>query len=92
MFDALPLANNPLILEASREEEFSPVKNRTGTDSLESSQIDQINRDIARLRKLGIDVADSAIVEISPKLYFDPLKLKAASPTILKPNQSYYIH
>ena len=41
VFDALPLAKNPLILEADRLEEFSPVKNMTGVDSLESSQSDQ---------------------------------------------------
>jgi UDP-N-acetylglucosamine/UDP-N-acetylgalactosamine diphosphorylase len=91
VFDALPLAKNPLILEAKREQEFSPVKNKTGVDSLESSQADQIKRDIARLRELGIDVADSTTVEIAPTLYFDPLKLKAAAPAQLEPGKTYYI-
>ena len=31
VFDALPMARNPLIFEADRLEEFSPVKNMTGT-------------------------------------------------------------
>ena len=44
VFDALPLAKNPVILEADRLDQFSPVKNRTGVDSLESSQADQIKR------------------------------------------------
>jgi UDP-N-acetylglucosamine/UDP-N-acetylgalactosamine diphosphorylase len=91
VFDALHLAKNPLILEAKREQEFSPVKNKTGVDSLESSQADQIKRDIARLRGLGIDVADSAIVEIAPPLYLDDCKLKAAAPAQLEPGKSYYI-
>jgi len=91
VFDALPLAKNPLILEATREQEFSPVKNKTGVDSLESSQADQIKRDITRLRNLGIEVADSATVEISPTLYLDDKKLIAASPTSLKSDHSYYL-
>ncbi len=38
VFDALPLANNPIIVEAEREDEFGPVKNATGIDSVESSR------------------------------------------------------
>ena len=38
VFDALPLARNPLIVEIDRGEEFAPIKNAHGTDSLESSQ------------------------------------------------------
>ena len=91
VFDALPLAKNPLILEAMREQEFSPVKNKTGVDSLESSQADQIKRDINRLRNLGIKVADSATVEISPTLYLDDSKLKSAAPAKLESNLSYYL-
>ncbi len=44
VFDALPLANNPLVLEVDRSEEFSPVKNATGTDSLDTSKRDQMLR------------------------------------------------
>ena len=51
VFDALPFAKNPLILEADRNEEFSPVKNMTGVDSLESSQQDQIKRAKRWLKK-----------------------------------------
>lgn len=36
IFDALPMAKNPLILEACREDQFGPVKNATGVDSAES--------------------------------------------------------
>lgn len=69
VFDALPLAKNPLILEADRLEEFSPVKNRTGIDSLESSQADQIKRAKRWLHKAGHTVKEDAIVEICPRTF-----------------------
>jgi UDP-N-acetylglucosamine/UDP-N-acetylgalactosamine diphosphorylase len=36
IFDALADAGNPLFLETIREEEFAPLKNKTGRDSIES--------------------------------------------------------
>ena len=69
VFDALPLAKNPLILEADRMEEFSPVKNRTGVDSLESSQADQISRAKRWLRNAGVAFKESSIVEICPRAF-----------------------
>ena len=44
IFDALPQANNPLLWEVAREEEFSPVKNATGSDTPETCRSDQIRR------------------------------------------------
>jgi len=41
IFDALPYANNPLLLEVAREDEFSPVKNATGNDTPETCLRDQ---------------------------------------------------
>ena len=38
IFDTLPHAETVLAVEGVREEEFAPVKNRTGLDSLESAQ------------------------------------------------------
>lgn len=42
VFDALPLAKNPVIIEAAREDEFSPVKNAEGVDSPQSCADDQL--------------------------------------------------
>lgn len=42
VFDALPLAKNPVIIEAAREDDFSPVKNAKGVDSPQSSKEDQL--------------------------------------------------
>ena len=69
VFDALPLAKNPLILEADRLEEFSPVKNMTGVDSLESSQTDQVKRAKRWLANAGHAVKEEAIVEICPRAF-----------------------
>ena len=69
VFDALPLAKNPLILEADRLEEFSPVKNMTGVDSLESSQADQVKRAKRWLANAGHAVKEDAIVEICPRAF-----------------------
>ncbi|MDV7394983.1 UTP--glucose-1-phosphate uridylyltransferase, partial [Arthrospira platensis SPKY1] len=33
VFDALPLAKNPVIIETDRADDFSPIKNAEGTDS-----------------------------------------------------------
>lgn len=38
VFDALPLAPRNVVLETSREDEFAPVKNRTGVDSVDSAR------------------------------------------------------
>lgn len=44
IFDALPQARHPLLWEIKREEEFSPVKNAAGNDTLLTCQNDQIQR------------------------------------------------
>lgn len=44
LFDALPFAENPLVLETQREAEFSPVKNAVGEDSPETSHRDQLRQ------------------------------------------------
>ena len=69
VFDALPFAKNPLILEADRLEEFSPVKNMTGVDSLESSQADQVKRAKKWLFLAGHKTKESSTIEICPRAF-----------------------
>ena len=78
VFDALPLAKNPVILEADRLDQFSPVKNRTGVDSLESSQADQIKRAKRWLKNAGVATRENAVVEICPRAFPDQKDLQNA--------------
>ena len=78
VFDALPFAKNPLILEADREEEFSPVKNMTGVDSLESSRADQIQKAKNWILKAGHKYREDSIVEICPKSFPYPEDIQLA--------------
>ena len=57
VFDALPSAKSPVIIETLREEEFSPVKNATGKDSAESCKADQLRQWARWLRAAGEDLA-----------------------------------
>lgn len=51
IFDALPYAKNPLLFEVERSEEFSPVKNVQGEDSLLTCKRDQCQRWLNWLKK-----------------------------------------
>lgn len=71
IFDALPLAKNPMILEGARSEHFAPTKNPTGVDSVESCREMLSVRDAKRLALAGIRVPENVTVEISPKSVCD---------------------
>jgi UDP-N-acetylglucosamine/UDP-N-acetylgalactosamine diphosphorylase len=64
IFDALPLAANPLILEADREEQFAAIKNAEGQDSPESCRAAMAARTAKWLKAAGVDVPAGAVVEI----------------------------
>ncbi|MBR1843926.1 MAG: UTP--glucose-1-phosphate uridylyltransferase [Opitutales bacterium] len=68
IFDTLPQANNPLLWEVAREEEFSPVKNATGSDTPETCRRDQIRRWLRWLK-----AADPTWLETQLKENPDPL-------------------
>ncbi len=44
VFDALPFAKNPVVIEASRADDFSPVKNAEGIDSPKTCADDQVRQ------------------------------------------------
>lgn len=84
IFDAIGLARKPLLLETIRSEEFSPVKNERGVDSVETARRDMIRRAAAWLEKVGCDVPKrpdgepDAVLEISPLLASDADELRSA--------------
>lgn len=84
VFDALPLAKKSIVFEMRREEEFAPVKNLTGVDSVESSR--KMMSDLYKewLRKKGIAIPPAVeVVEISPLLAVEADDL----PAIPVPNE-----
>jgi len=99
VFDAMPLAKRTVILGTIRNEEFSPIKNAEGEDSLTSSLHDQIRRTAAWLEGAGVNVprdADgqvAAAVEISPLFADCPEELEAKIDPDLEiaPGQSIYL-
>lgn len=56
VFDALPQANDPVIIETMREDEFSPVKNAEGRDSPESCRDDQLRQWARWAKGAGINL------------------------------------
>ncbi|NQU47622.1 MAG: UTP--glucose-1-phosphate uridylyltransferase [Planctomycetes bacterium] len=75
VFDALPLADKGMVQLALREDEFAPVKNRSGSDSIQTS------RDALTLRSrrwslaAGLPVKEQGSVEISAQLCYDQADL-----------------
>jgi len=77
VFDALPHARNPVLIETKRADDFSPVKNAEGIDSPKTCREDQM-RQFARWLKLGgQNVAVDATglpdtdIEVSPLFGYD---------------------
>lgn len=82
VFDALPFAEQSVILETSRVQEFAPIKNAEGIDSAESSAKLQTERAALWLEAAGVKVPRNAegepdcVLEISPLTALEPEDLK----------------
>jgi UDP-N-acetylglucosamine/UDP-N-acetylgalactosamine diphosphorylase len=85
VFDALPLANSSIVYETSRAEEFAPIKNATGVDSIESSHRLQIERAARWLETRGVKVPrdqtgrSTVRIEIGPLTALSPQDLRVDS-------------
>ncbi|MBN2212123.1 MAG: UDPGP type 1 family protein [Sedimentisphaerales bacterium] len=81
VFDALRLADHSIILEIERADQFAPIKNASGVDSLQSSQQLQIERAARWMERAGIKVPRredgtvDALIEISPLFALDDHEL-----------------
>lgn len=77
VFDALPFANNSIVIETARADDFSPVKNADGLDSPKTSREDQLRQFARWLKAAGESVeTDStglpkSAMEISPLFGYD---------------------
>ena len=87
IFDALRYAEASVTMEVSREDEFAPVKNATGKDSVESSRRALCELYARWLEAAGVSVpreADGTVagsVEIGPLTADSPEALKLSLPS-----------
>jgi UDP-N-acetylglucosamine/UDP-N-acetylgalactosamine diphosphorylase len=99
IFDALPFAKNPVLLEVDRSEEFAPVKNKAGEESPTSSRQAQIRRGARWLEAAGVKVPrksngePDAVIEIAPlyALDVDDVKERVKSTTTLVAGETIYV-
>ncbi|PWU07598.1 MAG: 2-alkenal reductase [Verrucomicrobia bacterium] len=72
IFDALGEAREVMLLEVMREDEFSPIKNAEGSDSLESFKKDQLRQYREWFSQVGVEILSEGgpggifNIEISP--------------------------
>jgi len=98
VFDAIPLAANPLIYITDRAEEFSPVKNAEGVDSPATCRRDQIRRAARWLGACGVEIPQTygepdATLEISPLFALNAEQLAARGkllPRLIKSGAHIY--
>jgi UDP-N-acetylglucosamine/UDP-N-acetylgalactosamine diphosphorylase len=77
VFDALPFARNPVVIETRRADDFSPVKNAEGLDSPQTCRDDQLRQFARWLRANGAAVETDATglplaaIEVGPLFGYD---------------------
>lgn len=77
VFDALPFARNPVVIETVRGDDFSPVKNAEGVDSPRTCREDQLRQFARWLRTAGAEMTTDPsglpqrVIEISPLFGYD---------------------
>ncbi|HTU03616.1 MAG TPA: UDPGP type 1 family protein [Candidatus Sulfotelmatobacter sp.] len=77
VFDALPSARCPVIIETDRADDFSPVKNAEGVDSPATCRGDQLRQFARWLRSVGASVPTDSTglpevsLEVSPLFGYD---------------------
>ncbi len=99
VFDAMPLADKVLLLETARGEEFSPIKNADGEDSIATSLRDQVRRAANWLESAGVRAPRdangeiAAAIEISPLFALDAAQLaeKVDAGMTIKPGDQVYL-
>ncbi|MCU0792401.1 MAG: UDPGP type 1 family protein [Opitutaceae bacterium] len=95
VFDALPFAKNPVVIETDRADDFSPVKNAEGLDSPKTCAEDQMRQFVRWANANGAGVpADSTglppfAFEVSPLFGYDEDSFAASwSASAAKPSIS----
>ncbi|HPF41583.1 MAG TPA: UDPGP type 1 family protein [Phycisphaerae bacterium] len=98
IFDALPLSDNPVVLEIDRREEFSPVKNATGVDSVDTSRRDMSDRAARWLEGAGATIPrgddgyPTIRCEISPLAALEAADLAPRAPMRVAPDKDNCVY
>jgi UDP-N-acetylglucosamine/UDP-N-acetylgalactosamine diphosphorylase len=77
VFDALPFARNPVVIETLRADDFSPVKNAEGVDSPQTCRDDQLRQFARWLRTQDVAFETDATglpkltIEVAPLFGYD---------------------
>lgn len=99
VFDALSLAENSIILQTLRNEEFAPVKNPAGTDSAKTARQLMLEKAANWLESAGVTIPRKSnglvdcLIEIAPSLAVEKedIKSKLNQIPIIKPKDKLYI-
>jgi len=99
VFDALPLAQNSIILETIRSQEFAPTKSATGIDSIETTRQMISDRAADWLQAAGVQIPRKAdgspdcTLEIAPAfaLHKEDVKEKLDRIPKIKPGDTIYL-
>jgi UDP-N-acetylglucosamine/UDP-N-acetylgalactosamine diphosphorylase len=77
VFDAVPFARNPVVIETPRADDFSPVKNAEGVDSPQTCRDDQLRQFARWLQQNGAAIPTdgtglpAVTLEVSPLFGYD---------------------
>jgi len=99
VFDALPLAAKSIILQTRRGQEFAPVKNAVGTDSIQTAKEMMVARSADWLESAGITVPKKedgsidCLIEIAPAFALEKQDIKEKITRIprIKPGDNLYL-
>jgi UDP-N-acetylglucosamine/UDP-N-acetylgalactosamine diphosphorylase len=99
IFDALPLAEQSVILQIDRNEEFAPTKNATGEDSVETTQRMMSERAARWLEAAGVtiprrpDGSADCVIEMAPSFALDAEDVKAKRSHVppINPGDEVYL-
>ena len=99
VFDALPLATGSMVYEADRVDEFAPIKNADGVDSITSSRQITTQRNAQWLQAADIKVphkpdgTPDCSIEIAASfaLYPEDVKGKTTHIPVIKPGDCVYL-
>ena len=72
MFDAIPVADNPVVMYPRRAEEFRPIKNAADVDCPATARRDLIRRAARWLEEAGVSVSRNAAGEPDPAIEISP--------------------